>query len=151
VIEAVTARYTVTVRPLSIRFSDELYDRLKRCADRRGEPLSTLAQQAMGEWLDMVEHPGVVFRDGPTGRRAALAAGPDIWEVAGVLAQQDGTPEQRLAAAAKQLGLSLHQVEIAAAYWASHRIEIDKRLAANIEAADRELAAWEQRRALLSS
>ena len=28
----------------------------------------------------MEDHPGIAFRDGPTGRRAALAAGPDIWE-----------------------------------------------------------------------
>jgi hypothetical protein len=24
---------------------------------------------------------GIVFRDGPMGRRAGLAAGPDVWEV----------------------------------------------------------------------
>jgi len=29
----------------------------------------------------MMEHPGVLFRTGPTGRRAGLAAGPDVWEV----------------------------------------------------------------------
>lgn len=27
------------------------------------------------------EHPGIVFRPGPTGRRAGLAGGPDVWEV----------------------------------------------------------------------
>lgn len=29
----------------------------------------------------MAGHPGIVFKDGPTGRRAALAMGPDVWEV----------------------------------------------------------------------
>jgi hypothetical protein len=147
----VTARYIVTMKPLSIRFSDELHERLKRRADQRSEPLSTVAQRAVSEWLDMVEHPGVVFRDGPTGRRAGLAAGPDVWEVAGVLAREDGTPEQRLAAAASHLGLPLSLVETAADYWASHRIEIDSRIAANAEAADRELLAWQQRRDLLGA
>ncbi len=33
----------------------------------------------------MDEHPGIVFRDGPTGRRAALAGGPDVWEVIATL------------------------------------------------------------------
>ena len=146
-----TLRYAVTVRPLSIRFADELYDRLRRHAEQAGMPISTLVQEAMREWLDMVEHPGVTFRDGPTGRRAALAGGPDIWEVAGVLAQQEGTPEQRVGAAAEQLGLPRRHVEIVAGYWASHRDEIDGRIAANAEAADRELAAWEQRRALLGA
>lgn len=27
----------------------------------------------------MDEHPGIVFRSGPAGRRAGLAGGPDIW------------------------------------------------------------------------
>jgi hypothetical protein len=147
----VTARYRATVKPLSIRFSDEIYNRLKYHADRQEEPLSTLAQRAVREWLDTADHPGVVFRDGPTGRRAALAAGPDVWEVAAVLAQQGGTPEERMVAAAEHLGLPVGQVAIAASYWASHRVEIDRRVAANIEAADRELADWEQRRALLGA
>lgn len=148
---AVAPRYTVTVKPLSIRFSDELHERLKRWADQRSDPLSTVAQQAVSEWLDMAEHPGVVFRDGPTGRRAGLAAGPDIWEVAGVLKSEEGTAEQRLAATANHLGLPLRLVEIAAAYWASHRAEIDGRIAANAEASDRELLAWQQRRDLLGA
>jgi hypothetical protein len=33
----------------------------------------------------MDDHPGIVFRDGPTGRRAGLAAGPDVWEVVSAL------------------------------------------------------------------
>lgn len=144
-------RYAVTVRPLSIRFSDQLYEALKRHAASCGEPLSTLAQRAVAEWLEMEQHPGVVFRDGPAGRRAALAAGPDVWEVAAVLSQQSGTPEQRLALTADHLALPLRQVEIAASYWAAHRGEIDARLQANLEAADRELAAWEERRALLGA
>jgi hypothetical protein len=148
---AVTARYAVTVKPLSIRFSDEVYERLRRYADRSAEPLSTIAQQAVSEWLSMAEHPGVVFRDGPTGRRAALRAGPDIWEVAAVLAQQAGSPDNRLAAAGEHLGLPVRQVEVAAAYWAAHRAEIDRRIAANLDAADREATAWEQRQTLLGA
>lgn len=147
----VSPRYAVTVKPLSIRFSDDLYDRLKRHADRSGDPLSTVAQQAVSEWLTMAEHPGVTFRSGPTGRRAALAAGPDIWEVAAVLVQQDGSADDRLGAAAEHLGLPRQHVEIAADYWAAHRSEIDSRLATNLEDADRELAAWERRRALLGA
>ena len=29
----------------------------------------------------MAEHPGIIFRSGLTGRRAALTGGPDVWEV----------------------------------------------------------------------
>jgi hypothetical protein len=139
------------VRPISIRFSDELHSRLKRHADQAGKRLSTVAQQAVDEWLAMAEHPGIVFRDGPTGRRAALPGGPDVWEVASVLGQQGGSPNKRVAATAKHLGRSTREVEVAADYWAAHRDEIDARIAANLEAADRELAAWERRRALLGA
>lgn len=52
---------------------------------------------------------------------------------------------------ARLLGLPVRHVEIAADYWAAHRAEIDGRISANLEAADRELAAWEQRRALLGA
>src|SRR6202021_4157244 len=46
-----------------------------------GMSLSSAANRLVDEALRMVEHPGVIFRPGPTGRRAALAGGPDVWEV----------------------------------------------------------------------
>lgn len=97
----------------------------------------------------MQETPGILFREGPTRRRAAAPEGPDVWEVAAVPAQQAGSPEKRLTSTAIQLGLSIGQIETAATYWAAHRAEIGERIAANIEAADRELTAWEQQQALL--
>src|SRR5262249_18026827 len=41
--------------------------------------------QPVEEGLRMTEHPGVVFRDGPTGLRVGLVDGPDVWEVARAL------------------------------------------------------------------
>ncbi len=38
----------------------------------------------------MADHPGVIFKDGPSGRRAALAYGPDIWEVIKFLREVGG-------------------------------------------------------------
>jgi len=29
----------------------------------------------------MDTHPGVLFREGPAGRRVVLSGGPDVWEV----------------------------------------------------------------------
>lgn len=43
--------------------------------------LSAAANMLVDEGLRMHEHPGVLFRTGPTGRRAGLAMGPDIWEI----------------------------------------------------------------------
>jgi hypothetical protein len=134
---------------VSIRFPDALHARLTAAAGEEGMPASTLAQQATEEWLRQRDHPGVVFRDGPSGRRAGLAGGPDIWEVVLVLRDQDGNPDERIAATADYLGLPTRAVAAAARYWAAYPQEIDARIAANEEAAERERAIWERRQHLL--
>jgi hypothetical protein len=48
---------------------------------RGKQTLSRLAERYVDEGRRMDEYPGIAFRGGPTGRRAALAGGPDIWEV----------------------------------------------------------------------
>lgn len=37
------------------------------------------------ESLRVGTHLGIVFRDGPMGRRAGVAAGPDVWEIVAAL------------------------------------------------------------------
>ncbi|RIK35567.1 MAG: hypothetical protein DCC58_20330, partial [Chloroflexi bacterium] len=56
-----------------------------------GTTRSHLARKLLDEGLRMQAHPGVVFRSRPAGRRAGLALGPDIWEVARVFRQLDAT------------------------------------------------------------
>ena len=41
------------------------------------QKVQLLAEEA----LKAREFPGITFRDGPTGRRATLINGPDVWEV----------------------------------------------------------------------
>lgn len=48
----------------------------------------------------MIEHPGVVFKDGPSGRRAAIAFGPDVWEIVKVLRELDERGSNAIAGAA---------------------------------------------------
>ena len=98
----------------------------------------------------MEAHPGIVFRDGPSGRRAGLAAGPDVCEVVGLLLGLEGSVEKRVAAAAAQLGLTVGRVRTASRYYAEHTDEIDAEIARNEDMADRELAVWENERRLLS-
>ena len=62
---------------VSIRFSaDPVHRRLKDSARRRRVGVSTLAEKFIDEGLRMEAHPAVVFREGPTGRRAVLAGRP---------------------------------------------------------------------------
>ena len=68
----------------------------------------------------MSEHPGIMFRPGLTGRRAALAGGPDVWEVIAV--HRSFADVERTAA---WLDQPPGAVEIALDYYERHRDEID--------------------------
>ena len=98
----------------------------------------------------MEAHPGIVFRDGPTGRRAALAAGPDVWQIIPLLRGLRGSLEERIAETAEQLWLTERQVRAVSRYYAEFTDEIDAEIAENDEATEREFAAWENERKLLT-
>lgn len=147
-----TLTYNVIMSILSIRFKRKsVHERLRRRADERGESVSGLGERFIDEGLRMEAHPGIAFRDGPSGRRAGLAAGPDVWEIAGMLRGLEGSPEERIAECSARLRIAVTSVRVASAYYAEFRDEIDAEIAANQEAADRELVAWETERRLLSS
>lgn len=87
----------------------------------------------------MEEFRGTVFRDGPTGRRAALAGGPDIWEVMATLKSgRTREEEEAIAATAELLNLPDSQVRTAVRYYGAFPDEIDKRIALNTADADPE-------------
>ena len=71
--------------------------------------------------------PGIVFRDGPVGRRPAVHGGPDVWEVIQVFLAED----RDAAAVAESLCLRRDQVDAAVAYYDEHREEIDDWIEAN--------------------
>lgn len=127
--------------PLSIRFDARLLERLRRRAQSSpGATPSGLAQRFVEEGLRMAEHPGVVFKDGPSGRRAALAFGPDVWEIVKVLREIDERGEAAVGAAAEVLALPQARVRAAMHYYADYPDEID----AEIDEADRVSTTAEQ-------
>ena len=67
---------------VSIELEDEAFEALGEEGRSDGQSLAEMARTLVEEGLRMARHPGVVFRPGPVGRRAALADGPDIWQVA---------------------------------------------------------------------
>lgn len=101
--------------------------------------------------LDTLDHPGIVFRDGPTGRRAALAVGPDVWEVISALRHTTGTQEQRVGMLAEQFDLHPRHIRTAIDYAAAHRDDIDTQVAANDEAAQRTAQVAQARDDLMAS
>src|SRR5437016_2648339 len=118
------ARGTTT---FSARFGADVIERLDERSREVGENRSRLAERYVDEGTRMDEHPGIVFRDGPTGRRAALAGGPDVWEVVATLRSGSARGMAAIATAAKALDLTAGQVQIAHNYYAAYREEIDER------------------------
>ena len=64
------------VRATSYRLDPEIKLRLQRQAVAEGISERALTERLISEGLDTLHHPGIVYRDGTTGRRAALAVGP---------------------------------------------------------------------------
>jgi hypothetical protein len=137
-------------RPLSIRFDPALLERLRRRAAAQDTTPSGLAQRLVDEGLRAQEHPGVVFRDGPSGRRAALVTGPDVWEVVAALGRSTARGEAAVAATADEMELSVAQVKTALDYYGSFPDEIDDQIVENERAADEAHAAWQAQQRLLA-
>ena len=122
--------------PISIRFPDDLAARIRRRSARSNESTSGLVARLVDEGMRMEDHPGIVFRDGPAGRRAGLASGPDVWEV--IVALHDfaaSGPRVAVAKTAKWLGLTEAQVRTAEGYYGAYPDEIEARIAENLVAA----------------
>jgi hypothetical protein len=137
--------------PLSIRFDAALLERLRRRAGLQDSTPSGLAQRLVDEGLRSQEHPGIVFRDGPSGRRATLVAGPDIWEVIAAV-RSSGAKDEKTAIAVVmgEMTLSPAQVQLALEYYGSFPGEIDAQIAENERAASEALDAWRARQRLLA-
>lgn len=139
-----------TQKPFSIRMSPQTLARLGVGAQRRGEAKARTAERLIDEGLRMEDHPGIVFRDGPAGRRAALAGGPDVWEVVKALKETWPSQEQAIAGAMQWGNLSRAQVDVAIRYYADFRDEVEERIAHNREEAERQHAAWLRAQAALA-
>ena len=135
----------------SYRLDPELKRLLAEQAAREQITETTLVTRLLQEGLKTGSHPGIVYRDGPTGRRAALAVGPDVWEVILAIRHALGRGEGKVREAAKQLGLSEPQVRLAVDFAAAYPGEIEDRIALNDAAAEQARVLAEQRARLLAS
>jgi hypothetical protein len=136
--------YMATPKPFSIRMSERTLDRLDRGARRRGESKARTAERLIDEGLRMEDHAGIAFRDGPAGRRAVLAGGPDVWEVIETVKATDERGDRAIAATAEWGNLTPAQVRIAVRYYADFADEVDRWIDRNREEIARERRAWER-------
>lgn len=134
-------------RTFSARWDADVLDRLERESERLDVTKSRLAERYVDEGLRMDAHPGIVFRDGPAGRRAALAGGPDVWELMQTIRDVDERGDAAITAVAELLSLADFQVRTAVLYYADFPEEIDERLRRHVEDADADEAAWRRAQA----
>ena len=129
--------------PLSIRFTPALLARLRQRANAiPGASAAGLAQRLIDEGLRMADHPGVIFKDGPSGRRAALAFGPDVWEIIKFLREVDERGPGAIEAAAEVFAVDTSRISTAISYYGDFAGEIDTEITAADEASARAEAAW---------
>ncbi len=117
--------------------------------------MSSAANRLVDEALRIAEHPGVVFRVGPTGRRASLAGGPDVWEVIRAVRSAHGAePEldshDLLKLVSDSTGVTAHLLSIAIRYWTAYPGEVDAEIAVADAAEDSAEQAWLRERQLLA-
>ncbi|MGN6556442.1 MAG: hypothetical protein ACTHLH_00325 [Solirubrobacterales bacterium] len=123
---------------VSVRMNRETAARIRARAEARGERLSDALRRYAEEGDRAESHPGIVFRPGPSGRRAALAGGPDVWEICWV-ARQLGGGKQVAERVAEHLSLTPDRVAVALRYEA----EFPEEIKARIELHERETAHYE--------
>ena len=117
--------------PTSIRFDEPVTDRLASYVARHpGSTRSSVAARYVDEGLRMDEHPGILFRDGPAGRRATLVGGADVWEVVrAAQATRSAEPElsesELLSLIEENTGVPQRMIRVALAYWGAYPDEVD--------------------------
>jgi len=72
----------VATKAKGIRISDTLDHEIEKESEERGKSWSAMTTELLEEAIRMRRASGVVFVDGPAGRRAVVAGtGLDVWEV----------------------------------------------------------------------
>jgi hypothetical protein len=111
---------------------------------------TALLDQLIIEGTDQLDYPGIVFRGPAHDRRAALAAGPDVWEVVARLQELEGSEEQRISILAAESDLHPRLIRIALDYAAEHPGEVRERIDRNRGMTERSRRMAQEREALLA-
>jgi hypothetical protein len=142
--------------PIPVRFDLAVAARLQTyVAAHPGLSLSSAANRLVDEGLRTTEHPGVTFREGPTGRRAGLVGGPDVWEVVRALrsaraAEPELDENALVSLVAGNTGVPTRLLRTALRYWAAYPAEVDAEIAAADDAESAAERAWQREHDLLA-
>lgn len=141
--------------PSSVRFDSSVAARLSRfVASHPGLSASAAANLLVDEALRCQEHPLIVFRDGPAGRRARLVGGPDVWEIAQAVrsvraADPNLAPGELVTLVSDTSGVSEWLVRAGVDYWSAYPREIDDWLERSAAEAAEAEQRWRREQQLL--
>lgn len=72
----------MSTKARGLRLPEELEREIEREGEDRGQSWTSAAVELLTEGVRMRRAPGIVFADGPVGRRAMVAGtGLDVWEI----------------------------------------------------------------------
>jgi hypothetical protein len=134
----------------SFRLSDTAKSRLDSRAAREGVTSTALLDRLIVEGTEQLDYPGIIFRGPAHDRRAALAAGPDVWEIVARLRELEGGEEERIGVLVAESGMHPRLVRVAIDYAAAHADEVRERISRNEAMIEQSRAAARQRQALLA-
>ena len=133
----------------SIRIESGTLRALRERSAQRGEPIVRLARQYIDEGMRLARHPGIIFRDGPAGRRAVVVGGPDVWEVIAAARSAPERGEDLVEALAERIGVPSEKIRIAIRYYAEYPDEVDQLITTVEEEAEQLERTLERERHLL--
>ena len=132
-----------------IRIETETVRALRARSVESGEPIVRLAQRYIDEGMRLDRHPGIVFRDGPAGRRAVVVSGPDVWEVIVAARSAPERGEELVEALASRIGVPPERIRLAIRYYSEYPEDVDRFIALVEEETARLEQALEHERRLL--
>lgn len=134
----------------SFRITDDARTRLAAQASREGTSATAVLDRLITEGTDQLDYPGIVFRGPAHDRRAALAGGPDVWEVIARLRELDGSEEQRIDLLSSESALHPRLIRIALDYAAERPDDVMARIERNRDLIERSRTASHRREAMLA-
>jgi len=115
----------------SLRIPDETVREIERIAAGSGKEFASVAKDLLEEALRSRKCPGIVFAQGPGGKRARVAGtGVEVWEI---VAAFKSVSEDYSELRKVFHWMSDQQLKSALGYYALYPGEIDERLKANAE------------------
>ena len=111
---------------ISLRVPERIRNELEGVAERERRPLSAVIRDLLEESLKLRRCAGIIFVDGPTGRRPVIAGtGVEVWEVVRTY-KSCGEDFEKLGQAYDWL--SPRQLRDALNYWRTYPEEIEREI-----------------------